>query len=99
MLLPFSHVPHYPAIPYCTIFPFLARFEWIDIALDFFLHFQDEQLKEVHNMIEMEEEGCDVKFKSLFEQVQAGNKPIIAVLMIHSLYLINQFCYLFSKIS
>ena len=53
-------------------------------------------------MIEMEEEGCDVKFKSLFEQVQAGNKPIIAVLMMHSsevLYLINQFCYLFSKIS
>ena len=35
-------------------------------------------------MIEMEEEGCDVKFKSLFEQVQAGNKPIIAVLMMHS---------------
>ena len=49
-------------------------------------------------MIEMEEEGCDVKFKSLFEQVQAGNKPIIAVLMMHSsevyTWLINFATYL-----
>ena len=33
---------------------------------------QDEQLKEVHNMIEMEEEGCDVKFRNMFEQLQTG---------------------------
>merc|ERR1711963_1359065 len=32
----------------------------------------DEQLKEVHNMIEMEEEGCDVKFRNMFEQLQTG---------------------------
>ena len=33
---------------------------------------QDEQLKEVHNMIEMEEEGCDAKFRNMFEQLQTG---------------------------
>ena len=37
---------------------------------------QDEQLKEVHNMIEMEEEGCDAKFRNMFEQLQTGKLPI-----------------------
>ena len=32
----------------------------------------DEQLKELHNMIEMEEDGCEAKFRQLFEQVQSG---------------------------
>ena len=27
-------------------------------------------------MIEMEEEGCDAKFKDLFEQVQSGNQKL-----------------------
>ena len=49
-------------------------------------------------MIEMEEEGCDVKFKSLFEQVQAGNEPTIAVFMMYSAevytWLINFATYL-----
>ena len=38
--------------------------------------FQDEQLKELHNMIEMEEEGCEAKFKQVFEQLQSGKKSI-----------------------
>jgi hypothetical protein len=37
--------------------------------------FQDEQLKELHNMIEMEEEGCEAKFKQVFEQLQSGKGP------------------------
>ena len=32
----------------------------------------DEQLKELHNMIEMEEDGCEAKFRQLFEQIQSG---------------------------
>ena len=41
------------------------------------LFFQDEQLKELHNMIEMEEEGCEAKFKQVFEQLQSGKGPSI----------------------
>ena len=41
------------------------------------LFFQDEQLKELHNMIEMEEEGCEAKFKQVFEQLQLGKGPSI----------------------
>ena len=33
---------------------------------------QDENLKEVHNMIEMDDEGCEARLKTLFEQVQHG---------------------------
>ena len=40
------------------------------------LFFQDEQLKELHNMIEMEEEGCEAKFKQVFEQLQSGKLSI-----------------------
>ena len=36
------------------------------------ISFQDENLKEVHQMIEMEDAGVDQKLKSLFEQLQQG---------------------------
>ena len=35
-------------------------------------NFQDENLKEVHQMIEMEDAGVDQKLKALFEQLQQG---------------------------
>ena len=34
--------------------------------------FQDELIKEVHDMIEMEEDGIDAKFKQIFEYIQHG---------------------------
>ena len=37
----------------------------------------------------MEEDGCDVKFKNLFEQVQTGNKPIVTLLEAKHLHLSN----------
>lgn len=39
-----------------------------------FYFFQDEHIKEIHNMIEMEDEGTEAKFKQLFEQVQQGKR-------------------------
>ena len=38
------------------------------------LHFQDANLKEVHQMIEMEDAGVEQKLKALFEQVQQGER-------------------------
>ena len=38
----------------------------------FFPLFQDELIKEVHDMIEMEEDGIDAKFKQIFEYIQHG---------------------------
>ena len=34
--------------------------------------FQDEKIKEIHNLMEMDDEGIDVKFKQLFEYIQHG---------------------------
>ena len=43
-----------------------------------FIQFQDELIKEVHDMIEMDEDGVDTKFKQLFEYVQHGKIPIFS---------------------
>ena len=43
---------------------------WLDEEIKFV--FQDENLKEVHQMIEMEDSGVDQKLKALFEQLQQG---------------------------
>ena len=34
--------------------------------------FQDEKIKEIHNLMEMDDEGIDAKFKQLFEYIQHG---------------------------
>ena len=44
--------------------------------LNFSIQLQDELIKEVHDMIEMDEDGVDTKFKQLFEYVQHGKCPI-----------------------
>ena len=39
--------------------------------------FQDEKIKEIHNLMEMDDEGTDVKFKQLFEYIQHGKTKSI----------------------
>ena len=50
---------------------FSGHTEFISLFLS--LSFQEEQLKEIHNMIEMDDEGCDEKFKILFDFIQQSN--------------------------
>lgn len=38
-------------------------------------------MKEIHNMIEMEDAGCDNKLKALFEHVQQGERNVIQMLV------------------
>jgi hypothetical protein len=47
---------------------------------------QDEHIKEIHNMIEMEDDGTEAKFKQLFEQVQQGKKQEVTKTVCFSHY-------------
>ena len=46
--------------------------------------FQDEKIKEIHNLMEMDDEGIDVKFKQLFDYIQHGKTKCLSR--------INMFC-------
>ena len=48
----------------------------------FFISFQDELIKEVHDMIEMEEDGIDAKFKQIFEYIQHGKYFYSIIMMV-----------------
>ena len=51
--------------------------------------FQDEQIKEVHDMIEMEEDGIDAKFKQIFEYIQHGKNYHTSIfLSVHTIIII-----------
>ena len=43
------------------------------------IFFQDENLKEIHNMIEMEDEDTDAKIKAMFDAVHQGKHGLFCV--------------------
>ena len=48
------------------------------------LYLQDEKTKEIHNLMEMEDDGIDLKFKQLFDYIQHG-KPLPKLIRLETL--------------